>query len=870
MFGLSVARIRSLKAAWLLFMVSLISFGLSVETLWVLIGRQLDLAHGIHENAVWCAFQLDREAGDLIASLRAAEAGAQEGAPEVVTTRFDIVISRQFNLEMANFPVAFLADTNYAILAASITNQIVQLDQKFGKRVEAGRLDASTIQEMLKDVLELRSQGKVLVSETNTLQEKHRMQDRESSLRTYQRLTVEVVGLALTLFGVIWMLARQLKKDEATQRDLERMNLGYKQAAEAADTANRTKSAFLATMSHEIRTPLNGIIGTVELLDDSSLSRERRASLDTIRDCGTSLLDLVDDILDFSRLESGSLSLEQRTFDISTVVEAALDIVSQKARRKGIGLIGIYPELQITGDEARLRQALVNLCGNAVKFTEKGDVVVVARCVKDGDQRARLLMEVHDTGIGISPKEQKSLFKEFHQVDGSINRRFGGSGLGLAISRRLIETMGGSIGVESVLGQGSRFWFTLPLSADAVANPPEIPWPAAQVRFGTSSPMAYRILQSELGPGRQTISLWNPSVLESVNSGVLLIDVPTATQHPLSPGELAKAIVFGFNATSWEGRARWVIEGPLTIKSLQQALTPGTDAQIERVPRVELPVRTAPYGHVLVVEDNRINQQVALRLLEKMGVTVELAEDGALALARAAQGGIDLVLMDMQMPVMDGLESTRRIRQLPDQLGAVPIVGLTANAFASDRDACLAAGMNDFQSKPVNRQKLEMILMAWLSTSGRENAPSDSAPPSPPREAPTGGPTVKPSAKVGEVPAEATSTAWIGDILDRNRIELMTGELGAEMIDKLTSLFWVDLENLMVQLRSPAAVSDGPATRRAFHTIKGSAETIGFKAISEATVRAGELFRQTGAVELLELERAVRVTRGFLATPGAV
>ena len=870
MFGLSVARIRSLKAAWLLFMVSLISFGLSVETLWVLIERQLDLARGVHENAVWSAFQLDREAGDLIASLRAAEDGAPEGATEELTTKFDILISRQFNLEMANFPAAFLSDTNYAILAASITNQITRLEQKFGKRVETGRLDASTIQEMLKDVLELRTHGKVLVSETNSLQEQHRMQDRESSLRTYQRLTMEVVGLALTLFGVIWMLARQLKKDEATQRDLERMNLGYKQAAEEADTANRTKSAFLATMSHEIRTPLNGIIGTVELLDDPSLSRERRASLDTIRDCGTSLLDLVDDILDFSRLESGSLSLEQRTFDISTVVEAALDIVSQKARRKGIGLIGIYPQLSITGDEARLRQVLVNLCGNAVKFTEKGDVVVVARCLKDGGQPTRLLMEVHDTGIGISPKEQKSLFKEFHQVDGSINRRFGGSGLGLAISRRLIETMGGAIGVESAFGQGSRFWFTLPLNADASANPPEISWPAAHVRIGTSSPMAFRLLRSELSWGRQTISSWNPSMPESVDSGVLLIDVPTATQHPLSPGELAKTIIFGFNAKTWEGRAGWVIEGPLTVKSLQNALTPETVPQIEKAPSAESAVRAAPQGHVLVVEDNRINQQVALRLLEKMGVTVELAEDGALALARAAQGGIDLVLMDMQMPVMDGLESTRRIRQLPDQLGAVPIVGLTANAFASDREACLAAGMNDFQSKPVNRQKLEMILMAWLSTSGRENSSPDSGLPSPPTETPTAEKSAESPAKTGDSPTDASSTSWNGDILDRNRIDLMTGELGAEMIEKLTSLFWADLENLMVQLRSPAAISDVPATRRAFHTLKGSAETIGFKAISEATVRAGELFRQTGAVELLELERAVRVTRGFLAPPGAI
>ena len=861
MLGLSVARIRTIKAAWLLFFVSLISFALSVETLWVLIDRQLDLAHGIHENAVWCAFQLDREAGDLMTSLRAAERGAPDVSSEEAITKFNILISRQFNLEMANFPDAFLADPNYAALATSITNQIARLDQKFSKRMDAGGMDASTIKEMMQDVLELRQQSKVLASETNTLQEEHRMQDREASLRTYQRLTIEVVGLALTLSGVIWMLARQLKKVEATQRDLEKMNLGYRKAAEEASAANRTKSAFLATMSHEIRTPLNGIIGNVELLDDAPLSSEKRVLLDTVRECGTSLLELIDDVLDFSRLESGSLRLEQRTFDLSSVIEAALDIVSPKARLKNLCLIGIYPQLQITGDEARLRQVLVNLCGNAVKFTEKGDVAVVARCLTGEKQGSQLYIEVIDSGIGISPEDRKGLFKEFHQVDASINRRFGGSGLGLAISRRLIETMGGGIGVESQVGDGSRFWFTLPLSADVVAIPPEIPWPTAQVRIGTWTPMAFRILHRELGSARHVISSWHPSVPDNLAPGILLVDVQSITRHPLSNWRLANAIIFGFGAKGWEGRARAVMDGPLTVGRLQSALSVEPATRTERPPIPQLPVMSTLRGHVLVVEDNMVNQQVALRLLEKMGVTVELAEDGAVALTRVAQGGIDLILMDMQMPVMDGLESTRRIRQLPNESGSIPIVGLTANAFASDRDACLAAGMNDFQSKPVNRQKLEIILMEWLSRSSQKSPQSEGGARPHPGEAP--------SEKTAMVPtdesSDATSTAWNGDIIDRDRLELMSNELGTEMIERLTSLFWVDLENLMAQLRSPTAISDLLATRRVFHTIKGSAETIGFKAISEASVRAGELFRETGAIELMELERAVQLTRSSLA-----
>jgi signal transduction histidine kinase/DNA-binding response OmpR family regulator len=836
MLGLSVARIRTLKATWLLFFISLISFGLSVETLWVLIDRQQELARGVHENAVWSAFQLDREVGELITALRSAENSHQEALVEDVITKFGIIMSRRNNLELANFTPAFLSDSNYFVLATAVTNKIIRLDQNFSKRIEAGDVDSSTIKEMIKDVLKLRHESKVLVSETNTLQEKHRMRNREASLRTYQRLTIEVVGLALTLSGVIWMLARQLKKVEATQRDLEKMNLGYRKAAEEASAANRTKSAFLATMSHEIRTPLNGIIGNVELLDDAPLSNEQRVLLDTVRECGTSLLELIDDVLDFSRLESGSLRLEQRTFDLSSVIEAALDIVSPKARLKNLCLIGIYPQLQIIGDEARLRQVLVNLCGNAVKFTEKGDVAVVARCLTGEKRGSQLYIEVIDSGIGISPEDRKGLFKEFHQVDASINRRFGGSGLGLAISRRLIETMGGGIGVESQVGEGSRFWFTLPLSADVVAIPPEIPWPTAQVRIGTWTPMAFRILHRELGSARHVISSWHPSVPDNLAPGILLVDVQSITRHQLSNWRLANAIIFGFGAKCWEGHARAVIDGPLTVGRLRSALLVEPTTQTVKTPIPQPPVTATLRGHVLVVEDNMVNQQVALRLLEKMGVTVELAEDGAVALARAAQGGIDLILMDMQMPVMDGLESTRRIRQLPSESGSIPIVGLTANAFASDRDACLAAGMNDFQSKPVNRQKLEIILMEWLSRSNRKSSLSEGGPHPHPGEAPA---EMTTTGSTGES-LGSNSTDWDGDVIDRDRLELMSNELGTEMMDRLTSLFWVDLENLMAQLRSPAAISDLLATRRVFHTIKGSAETIGFKAISEASVRAGE------------------------------
>ncbi len=870
MFGFSDPRVRTIKAAWLLIIVSFIAFGLSVQTLWVLIDRQHELAGAVHENAVWSAFQFDREVSELLTTLRTAERGEPARSADDIADKFDIIVSRRSNIEIANFATPFRTNRDYATLAASVTNQIASLEHKYGARLGAKDVDASIVRDLLKETLELRNDTKVLVSDTNTLQEKRRMVDRESSLRTYQLLTVEVVGLAITLFAVIWMLARQLKKVEATQRDLQVMNRGYRKAAEEAATANRTKSAFLATMSHEIRTPLNGIIGNVELLDDALLNREQRRLLDTILECGTSLLEIIDDVLDFSRLESGSLHLEQRAFEISSVIEAALDIVSPRARLKKLGLIGIYPQARILGDEARLRQVVVNLCGNAVKFTEKGDVTVVVRCLKNDQQPPQLCVEVHDTGIGVSPEDQKNLFKEFHQVDGSINRRFGGSGLGLAISRRLIESMGGIIGVESKLGEGSRFWFTLPLNNDFTISPPEIPWPTPLVRIGTSHLKTFEILRRELGSYRHALVSWNSSRTGQTDDGILLMDVPSVDRHELSPEQLARAVVFGFNAASWEGRARAVIEGPLTSNRLRNALLVVPASRTAKAPVLEPLISSEPRGHVLLVEDNLINQQVAIRLLERMGVSVELAEDGAQALARAALGGIDLILMDMQMPVMDGLESTRRIRKLPSKFAAVPIVGLTANAFASDRDACRAAGMNDFQSKPINRQKLEIILMEWLSRSARETAESTAGTNPDPIDAPVSGMTSNPTGGLASDGPDGDRMTGAEGIMDRERQELMANELGSEMMDRLTALFWVDLENLMTVLRSPSPVSDVLAVRRAFHTIKGSSETIGFKAIADATVRAGDRFRETGTIDLRELEHAARATRTFLARRGSL
>ena len=660
----------------------------------------------------------------------------------------------------------------------------------------------------------------------------------------------EAYSLPLEAGGEIGELARAFRdmvgELDAKTEHLRVANRKLQEAKEAAEMANAAKSEFLAVMSHEIRTPISSVIGMAGVLGETDLTPEQRDFVDTIRSSGKALLQIINDVLDVSKIEAGKFELERVGFELHGMVEEAVGLLAEKAQVKGLELTCLVqpePSIWLAGAPGRLRQVLLNLVHNAIKFTESGEVNVRVVASEQPDGDVSLWCEVVDTGIGIDPEMQATLFEPFAQAATPTGRRYGGTGLGLTISSQLVRLMGGKMGVESTPGAGSKFWFSLKLpEADTVDTAPPTPVIEGRrilvVDDNATNRNILRVQLSNAGvevdcavDGEEALGClreglhdtpYDLAILDRHMPGMDGLQLAGAIRRDAELAELPLILL-----TSHRERGRWeaaraagfatTLSKPVRQSQLVAAVaqTLGAASSTRSVATTS-PQPTARAGRILVVEDNPVNRKVATHLVEKLGYQVDTVSTGREALDATARTTYDAILMDCQMPEMDGYQATREIRRREPPGTHATIIAMTAGAMAGDRRRCLDAGMDDYLVKPVDREQLRGALQ-------RRGLSEDQDPQNRPEE--------KTTSRPDEPPIDLAVIEGELDMSTPDDVDLFL-----EMVDLFLEHGPVRLKRLERALEA----GDSEGVARTVHALKGSSRTLGAIPLARQCQRAEE------------------------------